>query len=74
MSEDYGDGFALRRYALPCCGAEQSLNELRYEWPQGFARFRLKAMNPDVGDLTGEQMREFEAMLGCRLQKILRHM
>ena len=32
----------------PCCGARVSLNDLVYDWPQGFARFALEVMNPDV--------------------------
>ena len=34
----------------PCCGAETSLNELRYDWAQGFARYVLEIRNPGVRD------------------------
>jgi hypothetical protein len=33
----------------PCCGAETSLNELQYDWPQGFARYVLEIRNPGIG-------------------------
>src|SRR5262249_13741059 len=35
---------------LPCCGKGSSLNDLKYEWPAGFARFVLEARNPLMGD------------------------
>src|SRR5687767_745794 len=51
MTDDYSDGFTLAKYELPCCNTRHTLNELAYEWPQGFARFALDAMNPDIGRL-----------------------
>jgi hypothetical protein len=32
---------------VPCCGAEVRMDELRYEWPVGFARFVIDVWNPD---------------------------
>ena len=55
-------------------GARKSLAELHYEWPQGFARFSLSAMNAGVGELSDEKKREFEQVLGCELMAIYRHL
>jgi hypothetical protein len=73
MSEEADAGFPLGRLQLPCCGVSRSLAELRYDWPQAFARFSVEAMNPQIGDLTDEQMLAFESVLGCRVRKVLQH-
>jgi hypothetical protein len=59
MDEDYDDGFKLATYAMPCCAARCTLHELVYEWPQGFGRFALQAMNPSIGKLDDRYKREF---------------
>lgn len=33
---------------LPCCGQETTLNDLRYEWPAGFAQFSIEIYNPEA--------------------------
>jgi hypothetical protein len=58
---------------LPCCAELASLAELTYEWPQGYARFSVEAMNPEIADLTSEQVRKFESILGCGVIKVLQH-
>ena len=64
----------LRAVQLPCCGTAKALNQLIYEWPQGFARFSLEAMNANIGELPHEKREELERVLGCRLIVIYRHM
>jgi hypothetical protein len=72
MDEDSGDGFKLASYSTPCCGKECRLHELVYEWPQGFGRFALDAMNPNIGELEDQYKREFEKILGTKLRVIYR--
>lgn len=67
------DGFALAQYATPCCGDSHSLDQLLYEWPQGFARFAIDAMNPNIGKLSGEQEAELAEILGTPLRVIYQH-
>ena len=69
MSQEAELGFPLKPATLPCCGSICSLADLVYDWPQGFARFSLEAMNPNMPDLPESAEREIEAMLGCRLRK-----
>ena len=57
---------------LPCCQTPSSLNDLDYDWPAGFARFRLEARSPS-GDLTPEQLSLFASLLGCSVRKIWAH-
>jgi hypothetical protein len=75
MGDDYdsGDGFKLATYATPCCAKKCTLHELVYEWPQGFGRFALDAMNPDIGKLDETYKREFESILGTTLRVIYQH-
>ena len=73
MNEEADTGFPLKLIALPCCGEQKSIAELDYDWPQGFARFSVEAMNPGIPDLSIEQMRSFEAVLGCPVRKVLQH-
>jgi hypothetical protein len=74
MAEDYGDGgFKLATYVTPCCGARRTLHELVYDWPQGFGRFALDAMNPRIGKLEDTYKREFEEILGTTLRVIYQH-
>jgi hypothetical protein len=74
MDDDCVDGgFALARYSTPCCGATHSLDQLLYEWPQGFARFAIDAMNPNIDKLSGEHEAEFAEILGMPLRVIYQH-
>lgn len=74
MDDDYVDGgFRLAEYSTPCCGARHSLDQFLYEWPQGFARFAIDAMNPNIGKLSDEQEAEFEEILGAPLRVIYQH-
>jgi hypothetical protein len=57
--------FADLTVTVPCCGGQPSLNDLRYEMPQGFARFVIEAMNPNVDELP-------EGLVG-EIADILRH-
>jgi hypothetical protein len=73
MDEDYDGGFKLASYAMPCCDERCTLDELVYEWPQGFGRFVLQAMNPNIGELDDRYRREFEEILGTELRVIYQH-
>ena len=57
---------------LPCCGATTTLNELKYAWPAGFARFVLSARNPGLrGWLSPIYLARLERELGCQLRQVL---
>jgi len=73
MDEDYGGGFKLLKYPAPCCGSRHTLHELVYDWPQGFGRFAVDVMNPNVGKLTDEQVRELAQILGTPVRIIYQH-
>lgn len=57
---------------LKCCGKVHSLNNLRYEWPIGFARFSIEVDSPD-NDLQADQLQSLQQTLGLTLRKIWAH-
>ncbi len=73
MEEEAEAGYPLRLIELPCCRAKHTVADLKYDWPQGFAKFGVEAMNPDIADLSEENLKEFERLLGCNVRKILQH-
>jgi hypothetical protein len=56
-----------------CCDVTTSLNDLRYEWPQGFARWWLEVMNPATPSLSGEHLDVLGHALGHTLRAIYVH-
>ena len=58
---------------MPCCGIATSLNDLVYEWPQGFARWVLEIMNPARGFLTDDEIERLARMVGHSLREIWTH-
>jgi hypothetical protein len=74
VDEDYKDGFALNAYPTPCCGAQFTMHDLHYEWPQGVGRCGLSAMNPGIGRLGDTYKLELEAILGTKLRVIYRRL
>ena len=73
MSEAHAARFRRLEVAVPCCGAEISLNDLNYDFPQGFARFVLQAIDPNVAALDSEATGMLERILGCPLRVIWAH-
>lgn len=72
MDEDWHgeDGFHLHRHETPCCGSDITLNTLRYDWPQGFARWFVSARNQGRGPLDPAELAALEAVAGIKLTAI----
>ena len=72
MDEDWHgeDGFHLHRHITPCCRSDVNVNDLVYEWPQGFARWFIAARNTGRGPLTDSERQELEAIAGLPLRAI----
>ncbi len=74
MDQDFdGTGFKMHDQVLPCCGAKATLHGLKYYFQQGYGKYSLEAMNPDLGELTSSQAHDFEVILGCTLRVIYQH-
>ncbi|MCH9034688.1 MAG: hypothetical protein IID42_09305 [Planctomycetes bacterium] len=74
MAAAYESEFENLCFVSPHSGKPTSLDDLVYDWPQGFACFALEAMNPGIKDLSRECLRELEELLGCRLKVIWQHL
>jgi hypothetical protein len=72
MDEDYDDGFRLATYSTPCCKWTGTLNDLIYQWPQGFARFCIEARNANIEVLTDDQLRQLGAALNLPVRAVYR--
>ncbi len=72
MDKAQASGFSHLAVTTPCCGASSSLNDLKYEWPAGFARFVLEAQDPKA-DLDEQQMQTLAQNIGMKLRKIWAH-
>jgi hypothetical protein len=55
-----------------CCSRVTSLNDLDYDWPQGFACVAFSLMNPD-SELEPEEIQQVEATLGLPVRIIWMH-
>lgn len=75
LIEEHGEGLAGTKVSVPCCGAHVSPDSLRYDWPVGFARFEVSAMNPTRAqyELNAEELAEVAALLGHPVTQILAH-
>ena len=74
MGEAHISQFSNLEVLTPCCQTRLSLNNLDYNWPQGFARFILKATNPGIPNLERQAVDELERILGCKLRVIWAHL
>ncbi len=68
------NGFTLTQHSMQCCATQHTLHELVYEWPQGFSRCGVSAMNPNIGEVSEEQRKRFELILGCPVRVIYEHL
>ncbi|MET7427031.1 hypothetical protein [Dactylosporangium sp. NPDC005555] len=75
LLEENGESFDSLNVSVPCCGAVVALDSLRYDWPVGFARFEVCAMNPSRAryELDAEELDELAALLGHPIAQILAH-
>ncbi len=70
MDAAWATCFTDLRVVMPCCGAASSLNDLCYDWPTGFARFRLVAREPNIKSLSTAAIAALEGAVGHRLRVV----
>ncbi len=74
MDCSYSGGFANLKVRTPCCNRPSDLNSLVYEWPAGFASFKLEALNPNIGGFVPDEVcTRIAEVLGCEVRQILAH-
>jgi hypothetical protein len=67
LSSPNRDGFEDLTTTVPCCGDLVSLDDLEYDWPAGFSRFRINLWNPE-NELTDEHVATLSLTLGHKLR------
>ncbi len=55
---------------ISCCKKNTTLNDLKYEWPAGFGRFIMEAINPQWDNIHETGKKALEKILGCDLKII----
>lgn len=55
---------------MACCRSVLSLNDIRYDWPQGFCRWALDARSPGRGKLTDAELAALAAGVGHELREV----
>lgn len=82
MDKAWERHFAGLTTTTPCCNTKTSLNDIRYEWPAGFARFVIEMYEPFSIDLDGvyqmleispDVLDKLQNTLGCQLRIIWVH-
>ncbi|MHA7859934.1 hypothetical protein ACX1DX_00905 [Tessaracoccus sp. Y36] len=71
MDRAFKQDFTDLDTVMTCCGQPASLNDLNYDWPAGFARFRLASQNPNRGWLTPDELTTISAALRHPVRQIL---
>lgn len=76
MGADYGSGpgFTLGARRMACCGVDATLNDLDYDWPQGFASYAVSARNYDRQPLSDAEVASLARALGSPVRIIYRHL
>ena len=73
MSAAAENEFSDLSVSLPCCGGKSSLNDLRYDFPCGFACAEISILNPP--DEPGEEcLRYIRDRFGTAVRVIRSHM
>lgn len=67
------EGFTNLQTRTRCCDVTTSLNDLGYDWPQGFARWWLEVMNPANSAISDEQVAAIGDALGHPVRAIYVH-
>jgi len=75
LVEENGESFDSLDVRVPCCRETVRLDGLRYEWPVGFARFEVSAMNATRAkyELDERELGDVAGLLGHPVIQILAH-
>jgi len=75
LIEENSESFDGSDATVPCCGAVVPLDSLDYDWPVGFARFEVSAMNPTRAkyELDPQELADLAALLGHPVTQVLAH-
>jgi len=67
-------GFHLKPKQLACCeGPALTLNDLKYDFYQGFGACAVEGRKLDIGVLSGADIDALESLIGTRISVIYQH-
>lgn len=69
MTRAAKSGFSALEIILPCCGKKNSLNDLKYYFPCGFACCQIDLLNP-TDNLEAALIDSIEKILHCHIRVI----
>ncbi len=72
MDKAYKNHFTDLSFTTPCCDKQTTLNDLKYQWPAGFAKFVIIIYDP-IGDIKPNEFTELEKLLGTKIRKVWAH-
>lgn len=72
MDQAYSNKFRDLSVLMPCCGSFTKLNNLKFHWPAGFARFMVEIMNP-LREMNDGELNQLEKFPNCDPTKIWAH-
>jgi hypothetical protein len=72
MDKAYKTEFKDLSFVTPCCHKSTSLNDLKYSWPAGFAKFVIGINDPPT-DIKDDAVIELGTILGTRIRKVWAH-
>ena len=72
MDKAYNNYFASLDVCLPCCKKESSLNDLKYDFPCGFACSVVEVLNPS-GEITEGLQEQIREIIGSPIRMIYVH-
>lgn len=59
---------------MPCCSTMVKTIDLKFNWPAGFSKFELSALNPEIErPLNKDHTKALSEILGCELIEIWAH-
>ncbi|MBV8861668.1 MAG: hypothetical protein JO082_10765 [Mycobacterium sp.] len=67
-------GFGSLDVTTPCCGANSTLNDLDYNFPQGFASWSVRVHYANRPWLTAAEREQVEVALGHAVREIRLHL
>lgn len=73
MDEAAVSSFSQLEATTPCCATATTLNEVSYDWPAGFARVEISALNPRRSWLDETELGQVADALGHPLRQVMAH-
>jgi len=72
MDAAFKTNFKDLYFTTLCCNRSTSLNDLKYKWPAGFAKFAIIIADPVI-DIENDRLDVLETILGTKIRKIWAH-